>query len=51
MEGEIDTNKNSVANYQRFTETEHILRIRLLQIGDLVGNMPAGKLPPNTYYV
>ena len=51
MEGEIDTNKNSVANYQRFTETEHILRIRLLQIGDLVGNLSAGLMHSNIFYV
>ena len=35
----------------RYTASEHILRIRLLQIGDLVGNLTAGLLHPNTFYV
>ena len=40
-----------LANYLHFTEPEQVLRIRQRQIGDLVGNMSAGKLPPNKFYI
>ena len=40
-----------VANYQRFTETEHNLRINQREIGDLVEKLPAGIHHENTIYV
>ena len=51
MEGEIDTNKNSVGKLPAFYRIRHILRIRPRQNVDLVGNMPAGKQHPNIFYV
>ena len=43
MGGGINTNMNLVGKCH--------LRISLLQIGDLVGNLTVGILHPNTFYV
>ena len=51
MEGEIDTNKNSVGKLPAFYRIRHILRIRPRQNVDLDGILSAGKQHANTYYV
>ena len=51
MEGEIDTNKNSVGKLPAFYRDRTYFTYRLLQIGDLVGNLPIGILHPYIFYV